>query len=133
MGSFNQAIQGSGQREYMVTTADGAEALPLTTGNIDYTITEMEPGNERTYIEVAFYSDEELTTKVNPTAGTVTIVGSMTRRNIERTIDNGTFAAADWQNANLNIPAASGTVRNLRVNFNGVTGAAYAAVSVLKY
>lgn len=135
--TFNSAIQGKGYREYKVTTTDGSIALPVGAGSNDYFLENMDPANERIYLEVSFFTSSNVTEAnkaTGVTGGTVTVTGAMSDFKIYRTIDNGQFSAANWDDADLNVPAGSGTIRHLRVNFNAIAGdATHAVVTVFRH
>lgn len=136
--TYNEAIQGKGYREYKVDTGDGlTTALPVGSGSNTYFLRHMHPGNERIYLEVEFFtsSSPAIANKATGvTGGTVTITGAATDYETYRTIDNGQFEANTWDSEAKAVPAGSGTIRHLRVNFNSIAGdATHAVVTVNRH
>ena len=106
--STNKRYQFSG------STADGdTVAQPMS-----YT-------HESGYVAFTFYSDEELTNLVTPSAGTVTTTVSE-NGDAYGSIDSGATNAADvGASTQYTRPNWSGSTRFLKVSLAGIVGAAY--------
>lgn len=112
---------------------ESSSALPLAGGNGTFQKMGIPRSDERSYFTVAFYSEAELTNRVTPTAGTVSILGATDQQLIWKTVADGAFNAADAYGEDVAIPAASGPMSNVEVRFAGIVGATHARVYVSKY
>lgn len=131
----NAAINRAGQRLYNFKTADtDSIALPLTTGTDTFERVGLTGGSERAYFEVCFWTDDTLTTKATPAAGTVKFRGAMTDNMIWKTMPNGSFDAAVYAVETTPIPEGRGPMRYVEVVIDGDNSpATYATVTVDKY
>jgi hypothetical protein len=107
--------------ESILPTADGAFYTPPVNGNYS---------SHQVYVE--FFSDAAATTPVTPTAGTVTIAASPTGSHYLAVTNPVITANTVIANglATYTPPTISGSVYKLRAIFAGITGAAYARVTL---
>jgi len=86
---------------------------------------------ERGYLSIIFYSDAELETVVEPSAGTVTITAS------EDGSQYGDIAVIDattaGEESTYTRPSFSGLVRFVRVNMASIAGANFFRVTIARY
>ena len=87
---------------------------------------------ERVYVNIQFFNDSTYTTKVTPTAGTVSLQGSPTPGSW-LSLKNGNFNAADTDDVSRSIAYGWGPCNQVKVILNGVTGATHFIATVVKY
>lgn len=102
----------------------GGTSVLETTGGTDVSLaTELKSDYERIYFSIAFYSDAERTTQVTPTAGTVGFLAY--DDDLEMTVLNGDFGAADVYLGTRVQPAASGNFTSAKLTLTGVDTGLY--------
>lgn len=87
---------------------------------------------ERVYVNIQFFSDSTYTTKVTPTAGTVSIQGSPTPGSWF-VLNNGDFNAADTDTVTRGMPNGLGPCNQVKIVLNGITGATHFIAMVAKF
>lgn len=113
-----------------VLTPVKSTVLPTADGTLYTDDISGEYGSFQVYIE--FFSDAAATTPVTPTAGTVTIAASPTGSHYLAVTNPVITANTVIANglATYTPPTISGSVYKLRAIFAGITGAAYARVTL---
>ena len=87
---------------------------------------------ERVYVTIQFFSDSAYTTKVTPTAGTVSIQGSPVPGSW-LSLNNGNFNAVDTDSNSRAMPYGWGPCNQIKVDLSGITGASHFIATVVKY
>ena len=110
-------------------THNGSEVLP--TANATHYSAQMSADYSAGHVYVEFFSDAAGTVRVTPTAGIAVVEGSpfgnayMRAGNVTHINANDAGTAPDYEP-----PVFEGCMTMCRVTFAGVTGAAYARVTV---
>lgn len=89
--------------------------------------------HERGYVALSFYSDEELTTLVTPSAGTVTATVSENGVLFGTIADSVTNAADVGPAVTYTRPNWSGSARKLKLALAGITGAAFVKCIITRF
>lgn len=87
---------------------------------------------ERVYVNIQFFNSASYTTKVTPTAGTVSIQGSPVPGSW-LSLNNGDFNAVDTDTVSRRLPYGWGPCNQVKIILNGVTGASHFIATVVKY
>ena len=102
---------------------NGSIALPVADGSFESSILSIEYENTQVYFD--FYSDEALENKVTPTGGMITTYGSPTLDGYRPAGLHPIVLAS-----NNAAPRMSGSVRQVKVDTSGITGANFFTAAV---
>ena len=121
-------------RIFFRTTA-GEIALPVSSDDDFFTQKDISSFSDLNEVYFEFFSDEELTIPVTPSAGSISISSSPMGNIFLSPLENSTINAIDISvpDGSYTPPIFDGLVEKIKISVSGITGATYLKVVVFTH